>query len=202
MRDEVARRLVHASGAVLPTAWVVGQLDAVPTLPWSVVRAVLLVATVGALGLEFVRLFVGLDWVVFEKLTREYEQDNLAGYALYIIGATVASVLFVPEVAVPALYMLTIGDPVSGLLSSGELQAVKQPRVLVAMFVVSLSVALPFLPVVPALAAAVAATLADGVKPVVATYVIDDNLTIPILASVTAAVMLVLTGYPISPVGF
>ncbi|WP_435348449.1 dolichol kinase [Haloarchaeobius sp. HRN-SO-5] len=200
MRDEVARRLVHASGAILPTAWVVGQLDGVPTLPWSVVRTVLLLATAVALGLEFVRLFVGLDWVIFEKLTREYEQENLAGYALYIIGGTVAGVLFIPEVAVPAMYMLTIGDPISGLLGSGELQTVKRPRVLVAMFVVSLAFALPFLPVLAATAAALAATLADGVKPVVATYVIDDNLTIPIMASVTAAAVLIVTEYPVYPI--
>ncbi|WP_440988299.1 dolichol kinase [Haloarchaeobius baliensis] len=200
MDDEVARRLVHASGAVLPTAWVVGQLDAVPELPWQVVRYVLVLGTAVALGLEVVRLFIGLDWTIFEKLTREYEQENLAGYALYIIGGTFAGLLFVPAVAVPAMYMLTIGDPISGLLGSGELRTVKPPRVLGTMFLVSLAFAVPFLPVVAAVAAAVAATLADGVKPVVATYVIDDNLTIPILASVAAAIVLVATGEPIDAV--
>ncbi|WP_256295927.1 dolichol kinase [Haloarchaeobius salinus] len=200
MDDEVARRLVHASGAILPTTWVVGQLDAVPELPWQVVRYVLVLATILALGLEVIRLFVGLDWAIFEKLTREYEQENLAGYALYIIGGTFAGLLFVPEVAVPAMYMLTIGDPISGLLGSGELRTVKRPRVLGTMFVVSLAFALPFLPVVAAVGAAVASTLADGVKPVVATYVIDDNLTIPILASMAAAAVLVATGEPVEAV--
>jgi dolichol kinase len=200
MDDEVARRLVHASGAILPTAWVVGQLDAVPELPWQVVRYVLVLATVVALGLEIIRLFVGLDWAIFEKLTREYEQENLAGYALYIIGGTFAGLLFVPAVAVPAMYMLTIGDPISGLLGSGELRRVKRLRVLGTMFVVSLAFALPFLPVVAALGAAAASTLADGVKPVVATYVIDDNLTIPIFASAAAAGVLVATGEPVDAV--
>lgn len=200
MNDEVARRLVHASGAILPTAWVVGQLDAVPELPWQVVRYVLVLGTVVALGLEVVRLFVGLDWTIFEKLTREYEQENLAGYALYIIGGTFAGLLFTPVVAVPAMYMLTIGDPISGLLGSDELRRVKPARVLGTMFVVSFAFALPFLPLTAAVAAAVAATLADGVKPVVATYVIDDNITIPILASVTAAVVLVATGEPVEAV--
>ncbi|WP_439027928.1 dolichol kinase [Haloarchaeobius sp. DT45] len=194
MRDEVARRLVHASGAVLPTAYLVSQLDGVPTMSWRVVQALLVVAMVVALVLEAVRLFVGLDWVIFDKLTREYEQDNLAGYALYLIGGAFAGLLFPPAVAIPAMYMLTIGDPISGLLSSGELRTVKEPKVLVAMFLVSLVVAVPFLPPFVAVSAAVAATLADGVKPVVASYVIDDNLTIPIAASVTAWAMLALTG--------
>jgi dolichol kinase len=200
MDDEVARRLVHASGSILPTAWVVGQLDAVPELPWQVVRYVLVLASLTALALELIRLFVGLDWAIFEKLTREYEQDNLAGYALYMFGGTFAGLLFVPAVAVPAMYMLTLGDPISGLLGSGELRRVKRLRVLGTMFTVSLVFALPFLPAVAAVAAAVASTLADGVKPVVATYVIDDNLTIPILASVTAAAVLVATGEPVDAV--
>ncbi|WP_435319886.1 dolichol kinase [Haloarchaeobius sp. TZWSO28] len=194
MRDEVARRLVHATGAVLPTAYLVSQLDGVPTIPWRAVQAFLVLSMGVALVLEAVRLFVGLDWAIFDKLTREYEQDNLAGYALYMIGGAFAGLLFPPAVAIPAMYMLTIGDPISGLLSSGELRSVKQPRVLVAMFLVSLAFALPFLPAFVAVAAAVAATLADGVKPVIAGYVIDDNLTIPIAATVTAWVMLALTG--------
>ncbi len=36
--------------------------------------------------LEAVRLSTGLDWVVYDRLTREYEQDNVAGYALYTSG--------------------------------------------------------------------------------------------------------------------
>ncbi|WP_435360096.1 dolichol kinase [Haloarchaeobius sp. DFWS5] len=193
MRSEVERRIVHASGAILPTAYLLGQQPGFPTLPWSWVQGILVVAMACALVLEAVRLFVGLDWVIFDKLTREYEQDNLAGYALYIIGGTVAGLFFEPNVAIPAMYMLTIGDPISGLLSTGELRSVKQFRVLAAMFLVSLAFALPFLPPVAAVAAALAATLADGVKPVVATYVIDDNLSIPIAASVAAAGALYLT---------
>ncbi|WP_435334297.1 dolichol kinase [Haloarchaeobius sp. TZWWS8] len=185
MDSEVERRIVHASGAVVPTVYLLGQLEGVPDVPWSWVQAFLLVGTVSALCLEAVRLFVGLDWVIFDKLTREYEQDNLAGYALYAIGGTFAGLLFEPTVAIPAMYMLSIGDPISGLLSSGELRDVKRPRVLVAMFTVSFVFAILFLPLLAAIAAALAATLADGVKPVVATYVIDDNLTIPIAASIT-----------------
>ncbi len=41
--------------------------------------------------LEAVRLTTGLDWVVYDRLTREYEQDNPAGYALYIVGIAIVA---------------------------------------------------------------------------------------------------------------
>ncbi|MFW5938117.1 MAG: dolichol kinase [Halanaeroarchaeum sp.] len=177
MAHEIARRLVHASGAIVPLSWVFGVLT------WPQVRLLLIAGSIAALTLEFVRIVIGVEWVVYDVLTREYEQDNLAGYALYVLGGSVAGLLFRPEIAVPAMLMLTIGDPVSGLLGSDELRTVKQLHVLATMFLVSLALAWPFLPAMPAATAALAATLADGVKPVVATYVIDDNLSIPIVAS-------------------
>jgi len=177
MAHEIARRLVHASGAIVPLAWVFDVLN------WPQVRLLLIAGSIVALILEFARIVVGIEWVVFDALTREYEENNLAGYALYVIGGSVAGLVFRPEIAVPAMLMLTIGDPVSGLLGSDELRTVKPPHVLATMFLVSLALAWSFLPPVPAGVAALAATVADGVKPVVATYVIDDNLSIPILAS-------------------
>jgi dolichol kinase len=52
------------------------------------------------------------------------------------------------------------------------------------MFGVCTGLAAPFVPPVAAVLGGLAATLADGVKPVVAGYVIDDNLTIPPAAAV------------------
>jgi len=185
MANEVARRLVHASGAVIPAAYVF--VDAVT---WEYVRWILIAGTVVTVALEALRLLAGLEWVVFDKLTREYEQDNLAGYALYVFGGTLVGLAFDPQVAVPAMFMLTLGDPVSGLLGSGELRTIKRWPVLVAMFATCFALAVPFLPLHAAALAAGAATLADGVKPVVATYVIDDNITIPIAAALAAFVVL------------
>ncbi|MFT4891716.1 MAG: dolichol kinase [Halobacteriales archaeon] len=177
MAHEVARRLVHASGAIVPLSW------AFDVLAWPQVRILLIAGSILALALEFARIVIGVEWIVYDVLTREYEENNLAGYALYVLGGSIAGLLFRPEIAVPAMLMLTIGDPVSGLLGSDELRTVKRPHVLATMFVVSLALAWSFLPPVPAGAAALAATLADGVKPVVATYVVDDNLSIPLVAS-------------------
>jgi dolichol kinase len=185
MANEIARRLVHASGAVVPLSWVFGVLT------WPQVRVLLIAGSVLALVLEFVRIVIGVEWVVYDALTREYEANNLAGYALYVLGGSFAGLVFRPGIAVPAMLMLTIADPVSGLLGSDELRTVKAPHVLATMFAVSLAIAWSFLPAVPAVAAAIAATLADGVKPVVASYVVDDNLSIPIVASGAAWVALV-----------
>jgi dolichol kinase len=86
--------------------------------------------------------------------------------------------------------MLTIGDPVSGVLSRGVL-AVKQVYVLLAMFGTCLAIASVLLvPFWPAVAGSVAATAADGFKPTVAGRVVDDNLSIPIVAATAMQLVL------------
>ncbi len=190
LRDEVARRLVHASGTTLPLLYVLGLAT------WVQVALLFALGAVAAIALEVIRLYVGLEWTIYDHLTREYEQDNLAGYALYFISSAGVALAFAfesalgvrPEIAVPAILMLTIGDPISGLLGSGELKRAKDPLVLGVMFGVCTALALPFVPPVVAIFGGVAATVADGVKPVVFTYVIDDNLTIPPAAAAAMAV--------------
>ncbi|WP_226022470.1 dolichol kinase [Halomicrobium salinisoli] len=181
MPDEVARRMVHASTTAVPLSYVLLE-----PVTWDVLRALLAVALVAGLALEVVRLFVGLNWRIFDRLTREYEEDNLAGYFLGAVGMAVVVFAFPPppQVAVPAMLMLTIADPVSGLLSSGQLKTAKEGYVLLATFGVATLLAAPFVPPAAAVLGGVAATVADGVKPVIRGYVIDDNLTIPISAAV------------------
>lgn len=189
MADEIARRLVHASGTTVPAAYLLdGAVVGSGLITWRVVQGVFVVGAVVALILEALRLRVGLDWAIYDRLTREYEADNPAGYALYMIGAAIVTVVFPPSVApglaVAAILMLTIGDPVSGLLSSGGPEGVKDRFVMGITFAVCLGLALPLLPVRAAVPAAVAAVVADSVKPEVAGYVIDDNISIPIGAAV------------------
>ena len=189
---EVERRLVHATGAAIPLAWAVGLVG------WRSVQLLWTAALAVALALELGRLSGRVDLAIYDRLTREYESDNVAGYALYMVSMTLVAYLFAfepgtvlagvlpyrPGLAAAAMLMLALADPVSGLLGSGELRDVKRVRVLAATFAVATLVALPFVPVVPAVLGGAAATLADGVKPVVAGYVVDDNLTIPPAAAV------------------
>jgi len=184
MSLELGRRLVHASGAVIPGAYLLDEhvLEA-GVVTWPLVQAVAVAGLILTGVLEFARIYGGLDHAFYDRLTREYEEDSVAGYALYVLSGTVVVLLFEPRIAVPALFMLTLGDPVSGMLSSGELRTVKRPRVLVGMFTVSLLLAVPFVPLAAAVAGAAGATVADGVKPIVRGFVVDDNLTIPIVGA-------------------
>ncbi|WP_276273407.1 dolichol kinase [Haloarcula litorea] len=185
MADEVARRLVHATGATVPLS----HLLAPDLVTWRVVQWFMFVCVVVAVALEYARLFVGLDWAIYDRLTREYEQDNPAGYALYMVGmGLVAAAVGLPgfdtAIAVPAMLMLAIGDPISGLLGSADASAVKQTWVLLAMFGVCTLLAAPFVPPAAAVLGGVAATFADGVKPTVRGFVVDDNFSIPVFSAV------------------
>jgi dolichol kinase len=190
VHPEVQRRLVHSLGALVPLGWVLSIYD------WRAVQGLWVVGVVVALAIEAGRLLGGLESWVYDRLTREYEQENLAGYALYTLSmlavalAVSAGIGVTEGIAAAAMFMLAIGDPVSGLLGSGELRSTKQSYVLLAMFGVCTLLAAPFVSPPAAVAGGVAATLADGVKPVVAGYVVDDNLTIPPAAAAAMTVIL------------
>lgn len=178
LHSEVKRRLVHVAGTGVPALYLLGLVT------YRQLRLLLVLGSLVAVGLEAVRLFVGLDWRIFDELTREYEQENLAGYALYAFGMTAAGLAFEPRIAIPAMLMLTIADPISGLVGSGELGVKASHTLLLTFGVCLLITSLSGLPLVTAVLGALAATLADGMKPIVAGYVIDDNLTIPVGSAV------------------
>lgn len=183
---EVPRRLVHASGAIVPALYLANVVT------WGDVQAFALVATAIGLLLEGIRLYGPSDWavmkildrVVYRRLIREYERSNPGGYLLFLVGGTVVALTFEPRIAVPAFLMLAIADPLAGVLGSGGLNGAKRPLVMGVTFAVSLGLAVPFVPPFPALLGALTTTIADGVKPVIAGYVLDDNLTIPIGAAI------------------
>jgi dolichol kinase len=183
---EVERRLVHATGTFAPASYL---LD---VLTWQQLGWALLACSVGVALLEAGRLSGALDLALYDRLTREYEQDNVAGYALYVVSVTFVVLVFEPRVGVPAVLALALADPVSGLLGSSELQDVKEGYVLLATFGVAAGVASFFVPVVAAVLCGLATTVADGVKPTVSGYVLDDNLTIPPAAAVAMTVGLAL----------
>lgn len=197
--SELSRRLVHASGSALPLAFLAGLLT------YGQLRLVLVAGSALVVVLEVLRL--GLNAVpgpldrLFDRLTREYEEDNPGGYALYAFSMTAVALVFPAYAAVPGMLMLTLGDPVSGVLGSAPPGEHKRPAVLAAMFAVCFAFAMLVLPVlrpgermvilgVAAAVGALGATLADGFKPIVAGYVVDDNATIPPAAGVGIAVVL------------
>ncbi|WP_436902672.1 dolichol kinase [Halovenus halobia] len=180
LRGEFGRRLVHASGTGLPLLYLLNLIT------WAQTRALYLFFAAGVIILESLRLIVGLDVWLFNHLIREYEEDNIAGYVLYMLSSTVAAVAFEPQIAVPAILMLTLGDPISGTVGGDELRVVKRPVALAAMFIICAAITVPFHYTTPivVVCGGLGGMLADGVKPIIRGYVIDDNLTIPIVAGV------------------
>jgi dolichol kinase len=195
-RVEFERRLVHATGTLYPVPYLLGWLS------WTQTTALLLLSVATAAALEFLRLVVGLDHAVYRALIREYEADAVAGYAVYQVGmagtaAVATTAVASPTLAVPAMWMLSLGDPVSGALGTNGPREPKRPLVWAVMFIVCVAIALPF--VVPsfgptagavvAIVGALTATVADGLPPVVRGTTVDDNLTIPVGALASMAVV-------------
>lgn len=191
---ELGRRAVHTSGVVLPLAYVSGLIG------WGDLGVLLAVGAITVTVLEFCRLSLGFTHTLYDRLTRPYEEESVAGYALYMFGMAGAWLLFPPTVAVAGMLMLALGDPVSGMLSDATAEETKQLSVLTVMFTTSLVVALPV--TIPALggllgvgvaaAGALGATVSDGTNLTLRGRFIDDNLTIPLASSLCmAAVLLV-----------
>lgn len=184
--DEIRRRLVHVGGAIVPVAYLIDLhlVAGVDLLTWPRLRLLYLAGSLLAIALEFVRLVGGVEWWVYRQLTREYEQTNPAGYALYTVGSTIAVLTFEPAVAIPPLLSLAIVDPISGLLSRRDHRRMKRPRVLAVTFLLSFAFAAAFVPQSAAVLGGLVVTVADGVKPAVGGVVLDDNFTIPVGASI------------------
>jgi dolichol kinase len=184
MAFEIGRRLVHASGAIVPGAYLLDtRVLGLGLVTWPLIRALAVAGLVVTAGLETARLYGGLEHAIYDRLTREYEQESVAGYALYVLGGAITVFAFRPALAIPALFMLTLADPISGMLSSGGLRPIARPRVLIGMFGACLLLALPFVTPLVAVAGALGGTVADGFKPKIGGYVVDDNLTIPLFAA-------------------
>ncbi|MFB6133815.1 MAG: diacylglycerol/polyprenol kinase family protein [Halanaeroarchaeum sp.] len=180
--SEIDRRLVHASGSAIPVSSLLG-------VPWRTVQWFVLAGAVLAIALEAFRLQGDLDWWIYDRLTRDYERDGVAGYAYFAIGYAIVAWVFAPPFAIAAMLMLSIGDPIAGLLSNGRRQ-VKRSGVLLVTFAVSLSIAsLLGIPLPTAVAGAGVATFADGITLRVGSWFVDDNLTIPVGAAAAMALV-------------
>ncbi|GGM74518.1 dolichol kinase [Halarchaeum rubridurum] len=174
---EFGRRVVHASGAVVPLAWLFGLA------PWRWVEWGLVGGLALGAVLEYCRLSGRAEWAIYDRLTREYEQENLAGYFLYVVGMAVTGLLFPPAVAAPAMLLLALADPLSGLLHTGGVGR-KPLAVMAATFALCVVLAVTSgVALLPAALGALGATLADGLSPTVRGHVVDDNLTIPVVAA-------------------
>ena len=177
---EIGRRLTHVSGTLVPLVYLLDLIS------WAQLRLLVGGGALLAVALEAVRLGVSLDWWVYDRLTREYESDSPAGYALAVVSAAVVVWAGPVPVALAAVLMLTLGDPVAGVLGSAGVGERKALRVMAVVLGLCLAIGLTFLPPRAAVPAAVVATLADSYTPRVAGVVVDDNAAIPLGAALFA----------------
>lgn len=183
MRTALNRRVAHASGGCIPLAYELRWIE------WRTLQIVVAVLAVAAIAVETLRLSVGFRVRIHDFVVRADEENRVASYVYYWSSLAVVVTVFAPAVAVPSYGMLAIGDPISGIVGSGELRRIKRPAALAAMFTVCSLVAVAFLPLRTALAMALGATVADGVKPSLGSYVVDDNLSVPVLAALVGSVV-------------
>lgn len=172
-QGDLGRRLVHVSGMGFPA------LYALPFVEWWMVVVLMMSATAVVIAIDTARLRFDLDLFLFDYL-RDYETNSPGAYLLYMISATSVAVVFEPRIAIPAILMLAIGDPVAGIASGDELRLVKRPRALVTMFLICALLSVPFLHEEPlaVVFGGLGGMVADGIKPDIRGYIIDDDATI------------------------
>lgn len=193
---EMRRKAIHLTGLLVPAAILLfGKGAAV-----GFVAAALAVAVI----LERARL----SGKVRLPAVRDHEAERVAGYFYYILGALLAVLFFTPPIAVAAMLMLALGDAASGIIGSvvrgsavrtrimeGGGRRIKPVPVVAGTFAVCLAVGYAasilesiyfsgpgVLSLLVCTAGAAAATFADAVPLTLRRRVVDDNLTIPLLA--------------------
>ncbi len=193
---EMRRKAIHLTGLLVPAAILLfGKGAAVGFVAAALAVAVLL---------ERARL----SGKVRLPAVRDHEAERVAGYFYYILGALLTVLFFTPPIAVAAILMLALGDAASGIIGSvvrgsavrtlimeGGGRRIKPVPVVAGTFAVCLAVGYAasiiegiyfsspgVLSLLVFTTGAAAATFADAVPLSFRDRVVDDNLTIPLLA--------------------
>lgn len=183
MDAEVRRRFGHASGSVVPSLYVFDLIS------WTQLQYIAVCMSAFVITWEVLRHRFGIDLLrVHKSIRRDYEEESVSSLFWGSLSSTAVVFIFRPMFALPAILMMMVADPVAGLLSTDELRSIKRPRAVAGMFLTSLLLALPFLVVEASFLAATGATIADSAKPRLRNFVVDDNLSIPIVAAAAAYV--------------
>lgn len=171
--QSIWRNLFHFSGIVIPLAYLLINRGAALGLTILLLCILLVV--------EFLRLTGRVKLGMAGKFLKEKEQNKPTGSLFYTVAALVTILLFHEKVAISSLLVLCVSDPVSSLVGrslgrhplfgksiEGTLAFLVSSLIILTLFSVSLSVALPV---------AFIATLTELCTP----GFLDDNLTIPIM---------------------
>lgn len=178
MKTEVKRRFGHGSSALVPSLYLLDLIS------WTQLQYIAVGMSGFVVAWEVLRHRFGVDLLrVHQSIRRDYEEESVSSLFWGSLSSTAVVLIFPPMIALPAILMMMVADPIAGLLSTDELRSVKRPRAVTGMFLTSLLLALPFLLVEVSLLAAGAATIADSAKPRFKNFVVDDNLSIPLVTA-------------------
>jgi len=180
--ESIWRNLFHFSGIVIPLAYLLVNRSAALGLTIFLLCMLLLV--------EFLRLTGRVKLGAAGKYLKEKEQNKPTGSVFYTVAALITVLVFREKVAICALLVLCISDPVSSLVGrslgrhplfgksmEGTLAFLFSSLVILTLFsTAGLSVTL---------AVALIATLTELCTP----RFLDDNLTIPIVTGLALTLL-------------
>jgi dolichol kinase len=195
---ELGRKAFHMAGCVVPAAYYF-------FISRDLMLAALGACVLGAGFLEYMRL-TGRDLYPTSYM-RPSEKGRLAGYFYAALALFLAVLLFGKTIAIAAMLFLVFGDALTGLAGvilamysgkksvdvrdgkgGGLAYAVRHHKpfsLMLLMFAICVVIGLAFRPELSYLAlaaGAVGAVIADAFPWRVGGFVVDDNLSIPLLA--------------------
>lgn len=192
-KNQIRRRLNHLSGVLVPSLYILDVFS------WVIVGQILSVAVLLAGILEAIRLETDLPERVsilhiFYRQLRSYESESIAGYFYYVLGGLLVWLIFPADIAVVSFILVSVGDPVSGVLKTTFEQLEYD-----VSFVIPLNIVFSFvigatafavhttasiqLIVLLGVGGAISFTIADGYPFQILGVHLDDNLLIPVFTS-------------------
>lgn len=191
-RLELKRQLVHLSAGLMLVAGL--WLD-------LITETLMLVAFFSGLLLTLLisRFHVPFFTSLFNNLERDYEKKGLRGkgFLFYLLGTTLAVILFPKDVSMAAIAILALGDSVSRLV--GPYGYLKHPwnskkfiEGVVAGGVAAALAAMLFVPPFYAISASAVAMAIESLDIKINSNKVDDNLTIPLVSGIVMEILIVL----------
>jgi dolichol kinase len=179
--QSIWRNLFHFSGIVIPLAYLLVSRGAALGL------TILLFCVLSVV--DFLRLTGRLKLGMAGKYLKDKEQSKPTGSLFYVVAALVTILFFRREAAICSLLVLCVADPLSSLVGralgrhplfgksiEGSLAFLGSSLIILMLFSVGLSVALPVASI---------ATLTELFTPAS----LDDNLTIPIVTGLALTIL-------------
>ncbi|MDI6888536.1 MAG: dolichol kinase [Methanocellales archaeon] len=201
LKKEVMRKTIHIAGAAVPVSYLF--------IDRSLMLAGLSALVMSAIVMEWARLN---GRIKLADLIRQEEGKRVAAYVYFAVASLATVFLFPKMVAIVALLMLCIGDSLLGLFGvllllfrrSGRadvrtkrfggggiirdvkesISAAKDAELMLLMLLICFLIGALLIPPYVAFMGAIGAMLADAIPWQVGGRVLDDNLTVPIFASV------------------